>query len=381
MKKIITIIGARPQIIKASAISRAIKNKFSKQLTEIIVHTGQHYDENMSGVFFDELGIPKPNYNLSVGSRSHGKQTALMIDKIEEILLQEKPNALVLYGDTNSTLAGAIAASKINIPIVHVEAGLRSFNKTMPEEINRIMCDHVSTLLFSPTAAGINNLKLEGFNQASKPPYTLDNPKIEHTGDIMFDNSLHFSKLSDKQSTILDQFDLTANDFILCTVHRNHNTDTPERLNAIFKALNKLSKTLKMAVVLPLHPRTKKLLSSNLAEETLAELELNNFIKIIEPVSFLDMLALEKNSKLIITDSGGVQKEAYFFHVPCVILRPETEWVELVENGNAIIADANEDKIIRAVLELIDKSPKLIYPTLFGSGKAAEHICREIIDL
>lgn len=381
MKKIITIIGARPQIIKASAISRAIKTKFNDKLTEIIVHTGQHYDENMSGVFFDELGIPKPNYNLSVGSRSHGKQTALMIDKIEEILLQEKPNALVLYGDTNSTLAGAITASKINIPIVHVEAGLRSFNKTMPEEINRIMCDHVSTLLFSPTAAGINNLKLEGFNQATKPPYTLDNPKIEHIGDVMFDNSLHFSKLSDKQSTILDQFDLTANDFILCTVHRNHNTDTPERLNAIFKALNSLSKTLNTSIVLPLHPRTKKLLSLNLAEETLAELEANNFIKIIEPVSFLDMLALEKNSKLIITDSGGVQKEAYFFHVPCVILRPETEWVELVENGNAIIADANKDKIMRAVLELIDKSPKLTYPTLFGNGKAAEHICREIIDL
>ncbi|NOR86130.1 MAG: UDP-N-acetylglucosamine 2-epimerase (non-hydrolyzing), partial [Bacteroidales bacterium] len=220
MKKIVTIIGARPQIIKAAALSRAIKNSFSNQLQEIIVHTGQHYDSNMSEVFFTELSIPKPNYNLNVGSGKHGEQTAKMITGIEEILLNEKPDALILYGDTNSTLAGAIAASKIHIPIVHIEAGLRSFNKSMPEEINRIMCDHASTLLFSPTPTGYRNLVNEGFQDYKNGPYSTDRPKIYHCGDVMYDNSLYFSQLAKTQSTVLTENNLEVGNFILGTIHR-----------------------------------------------------------------------------------------------------------------------------------------------------------------
>ncbi|MGZ3900928.1 MAG: UDP-N-acetyl glucosamine 2-epimerase, partial [Bacteroidia bacterium] len=218
MIKIVTIIGARPQIIKAAALSRAIKNKFSDKIKEIIVHTGQHYDANMSQVFFDELNIPQPDYNLNVGSGSHGKQTAAMIIGIEEILLKENPNAIVLYGDTNSTLAGGIAASKIHVPVIHIEAGLRSHSKAMPEEVNRIMCDHVSTLLFSPTKTGFDNLVREGFNAGAKAPYSADNPKIYHCGDVMYDNSLHFSNVAESKTDILAKLKLQKNKFILATI-------------------------------------------------------------------------------------------------------------------------------------------------------------------
>ena len=257
--KILTIIGARPQIIKSAALSRAIRSKFSDKLQEVIVHTGQHYDDNMSDVFFTELEISKPNYNLNVGSGSHGKQTAMMIGGIEEIILIEKPNCVVVYGDTNSTLAGALAASKIHIPVVHIEAGLRSYNKSMPEEINRIMCDHVSTLLFTPTKAGFNNLIKEGFNGNSEPPYSIDNPKVFHCGDIMFDNSLYFSSVANKTTTILTENDLEADKYILATIHRNNNTDDAVRLNSLFNAINKIAKENKIKVVIPLHPRTAKL--------------------------------------------------------------------------------------------------------------------------
>ena len=250
MIKIVTIIGARPQIIKAAALSRAIKNKFSNDITEIIVHTGQHYDENMSQVFFDELGIPAPNYNLNVGSGSHGKQTATMIAGIEEILVNEKPNAIVLYGDTNSTLAGAIAASKIHVPVIHIEAGLRSFNKAMPEEVNRIMCDHVSTLLFSPTKTGFQNLLNEGFKANNEKPYNANNQKIYHSGDVMYDNSLHFSEVAEQKTTVIAKHSLQKNNFILATIHRNNNTDEPIRLNALFTALYKISEENKFRDVL-----------------------------------------------------------------------------------------------------------------------------------
>lgn len=378
MLKILTIIGARPQIIKAAALSRAIKNKFADKIQEVIVHTGQHYDENMSQVFFDELAIPSPNYNLNVGSGSHGKQTASMIDKIEEILLKEKPNCMVLYGDTNSTLAGAIAASKIHIPVVHIEAGLRSFNKAMPEEINRIMCDHVSTLLFSPTKAGLDNLKKEGFKENNTAPFSVDNPKIYHCGDVMYDNSLHFSKVAEEKTSVLADNALEKNNFILATIHRNNNTDEPKRLNALFSAINKIATENKRTVVLPLHPRTAKLLQQNLSQDLYKTVSENKFIKIIEPVSFLEMIALEKNATLIITDSGGVQKEAFFFKKPCIILRSETEWVELVECGAATIADADESKIIDAYSYYTNQK-KLEFPLLFGNGNAAEFICEEIL--
>ena len=378
MIKIITIIGARPQIIKAAALSRAIRNHFQESITEIIIHTGQHYDANMSTVFFEELNIPQPNYNLNVGSGNHGKQTAKMIEGIEEILVIEKPNAIVLYGDTNSTLAGAIAASKIHIDVIHIEAGLRSFNKKMPEEINRIMCDHVSTLLFSPTQSGYQNLIKEGFKTETSAPYHLDNPKIYHSGDVMYDNSLHFMEIANKNETILNSNQLEKNNFILATIHRNNNTDEPDRLNAIFSALNKITEQHHIDIVLPLHPRTNHLLKNNLNDSLNEKTLSNKRIKIIEPVSFIEMIVLESNCKLVVTDSGGLQKEAFYFKKPCVILRKETEWVEIVECGAAILVDANETAVLNAY-HLLNSNNNLIYPPLFGNGKAAEFICEEIV--
>ena len=378
MIKIVTIIGARPQIIKAAALSRAIKNNFSSNLTEIIVHTGQHYDVNMSEVFFEELNIPKPDYNLNVGSGSHSKQTAAMLTGIEEILIKENPQAIVLYGDTNSTLAGAIVASKIHIPVVHIEAGLRSHSKAMPEEINRILCDHVSTLLFSPTETGFNNLLKEGFNKESVAPFNADNPKIYHCGDVMYDNSLHFSSIAESKTDIIQKLNLEKEKFILATIHRNNNTDEPERLNSLFKVLNDISLQYNFEIVLPLHPRTAKLLETNLSKENFNNIKSNPGFKITEPVSFLEMIALEKNCKLVMTDSGGVQKEAFYFEKPCIILRPETEWVELVECGTAIVTDANEEKIKKA-FEKLSKETNLKFTKLYGNGKAAEFICGEII--
>jgi UDP-GlcNAc3NAcA epimerase len=375
MLKIVTIIGARPQIIKAAALSRAISTGFRNQIREVIVHTGQHYDENMSQVFFDELGIPQPDYNLNVGSGSHGKQTALMIEGIEKILDSEKPACIVLYGDTNSTLAGAVAASKMHVPVVHIEAGLRSFNKSMPEEINRIMCDHVSTLLFTPTAAGFTNLLREGFHQDNERPYTADNPGIYHCGDVMYDNSLHFSSLADKKD-ILERYGLEKSSFILATIHRNGNTDDAARMNSIFRALHKIAKN--EAVILPLHPRTQKLLEKQLEPALHKEITASSNILLIPPVSFLEMIALEKNAKMIITDSGGVQKEAFFFQKSCIILRPQTEWTELVEMGAAAIADASEEMILSAY-EKYSRNNAVAFGPVYGDGKAAEFICGEIV--
>ncbi len=375
--KIITIIGARPQIIKSAAISRAIRNHFSTEIKEIIVHTGQHYDENMSEVFFDELSIPRPDYNLNVGSGSHGVQTARMLEGIENIILTEKPDALVVYGDTNSTVAGGLAASKLHLPLVHIEAGLRSFNKKMPEEINRIMCDHVSTLLFSPTAKGIENLANEGFDLNAKPPFSIDHPKVYHCGDIMYDNSIYFSQVSDQNSKILAELGIEG-DFILSTIHRNNNTDEPDRLQAIFSALMEIAEKNKIPVVLPLHPRTKKMMELNLTPELSSQLTSSQYIRIIPPVSFLDVIALEKNASFIVTDSGGVQKEAFFFEKPCIILRSETEWVEIVENGNAILCDADKNRILNAYQKLANNN-NLTYPQLFGDGESAVFICQEIV--
>jgi UDP-GlcNAc3NAcA epimerase len=374
--KIITIIGARPQIIKAAAISRAIRIRFAQQIQEIIVHTGQHYDENMSEVFFDELQIPRPDYNLNVGSGNHGQQTAKMLEGIEEIILKEKPNAVLVYGDTNSTVAGGLAASKLLVPLVHIEAGLRSFNKSMPEEINRIACDHMSTLLFSPTHQGVENLKKEGFNINAVSPYSIDNPKVYHCGDIMFDNSLYFSELADKK-TIIQDLNLTPG-FVLATIHRNANTDDASRLSSIFEALSEIAVSNNIQVVLPLHPRTKKMMEVNLSLNLRTGIENNPLIKIIPPVSFLDVIALEKNAGMVVTDSGGVQKEAFFFKKPCLILRPETEWIEIVQNGNAMLCDADKNKILDSFISLSGKKD-FTYPELFGDGKAAEFICSEII--
>lgn len=375
--KIVTIIGARPQIIKAAALSRAIKEHYNDSIQEVIVHTGQHYDENMSQVFFDELGIPKPDYNLHVGSASHGVQTAQMIGGIEKILVEERPDCIVLYGDTNSTLAGAVAASKIHIPVVHIEAGLRSFNKSMPEEINRIVCDHCSTLLFSPTLAGFNNLVKEGFKVDNEGPFTIDNPKVVHCGDIMYDNSLHFSSIADQKVDLLQRLGLEGTPYVLATLHRDSNTDHPERLNAILDALADLSKEI--AIVLPMHPRTKKMVHQLVKQDKLDRLLHNENIKITEPVSFLEMIQLEKHAQLVITDSGGVQKESYFFKKPCVILRPETEWVEIVKTGAALLADADHDNILAASRRYLQQPP-VDFPELFGDGHAASFMLKTMLE-
>ena len=377
-KKIITIVGARPQIIKASAISRAIGLCFKEEIEEIIVHTGQHYDQNMSQIFFEELGIPKPRYNINVGSGRHGQQTAKMIDGIEEILIKEKPDSVILYGDTNSTIAGALAAAKIHIPVVHIEAGLRSFNKKMPEEINRIACDHMSSLLFSPTKQGIKNLQKEGFILKQKGKATMDEPNMYHCGDIMLDNSMHFGERENGVNTLLASLKLEVNKYILCTIHRDSNTDIETNLIGILEALLSCEEKTQMKIVLPLHPRTKAKIEQLKDKDFVERFIKNPNIIILPPAGFNDIIVLEKNTKLIITDSGGLQKEAYFFKKPCVILREQTEWVEIVENGNAILTGADNSKIKKAVSTLLAKQ-NFTYPALFGDGQAGKFICSKIL--
>ena len=379
MIKIVTVVGARPQIIKAAALSRAIRNSFSNEIDEVIIHTGQHYDANMSQVFFEELGIPSPHINLNIGSASHGRQTALIIEGIEKVLLAEQPDFLVLYGDTNSTLAGAIAGIKLHIPVVHIEAGLRSYNKSMPEEINRIMCDHASTLLFVPTITGIRNLEKEGFKCGTLPPYTADHPGVFHCGDIMFDNLVYFAGIAGQKTGIMQSLELRENEFVLCTIHRDNNTDSPERLQQIISAMCYIAENMHLEVVIPMHPRTSKIIESKLPKELFKRLSASKSIHLIPPVSYLEMILLEKNSFLVLTDSGGVQKEAYFFKKPLVVARPETEWVEIIENGAGIIADANEAKIIESVQYFMEHD-SLEFPEIFGNGTAAEFILRTMLD-
>lgn len=393
--KLLSIIGARPQIIKSAAISRAIRNHYSNCFEEIILHTGQHYDQNMSDVFFIEMEIPQPNYNLSVGSGSHGTQTAKMIQGIEEVILATQPDAVIVYGDTNSTMAGSIAASKLKVPVVHIEAGLRSFNKSMPEEINRIVSDHTSTMLFSPTRTGIKNLEKEGLFcsdggdniEMEGDEFSMDNPGVFHTGDVMFDNTLFFAEIAAKKNPLskfnVEQINKTAsaqnsnyilkeNEYILATIHRDSNTENAYRLKSIFHALIDLSEKYQKIIIMPLHPRTAKVLEERLGE-AMYKLVLNsNFIKIIPGVSFFEMITLEKNAELIITDSGGVQKEAYFLSKPSLILRPQTEWVEIVEKGAALLVDDDYDDIIKGYEKMRFK--KIDFPPIFGDGKAAENI-------
>ena len=376
--KIVTIVGARPQIIKAAALSRVISYDFP-EIQEVIVHTGQHYDKNMSDVFFTELEIPKPQINLKVGSSSHGAQTALMIEKIEEVVQEYLPDVVVVYGDTNSTLATAIAASKLHIPIVHIESGLRSFNKKMPEEVNRILCDHVSTLLFSPTKSGFNNLLNEGFSKEYSNKASADHPNIYHCGDVMYDNSLYFSKLSDENSDILEKLKLRNEKFILATVHRNDNTDSKIKLTDLFFTFLEITEIHLLKIILPLHPRTSKMMEQLLDSKLLKKIQESNLLTIINPAGFLDMIALEKNAELIITDSGGVQKEAYFFKKPCIILRPQTEWVEIVETKSAVISDTNS-KIILEATERFLSNPDLEFPEVFGNGNAASFIAQEMLN-
>ena len=377
MIKILTIIGARPQIIKAAAISRTVREKFADEVTEKILHTGQHYDENMSAVFFDELGIPQPDYNLGVGSGKHGEQTAKMIAGIEDVLIKENFDGILLYGDTNSTLAGAVAASKLHVPIFHVEAGLRSHNMAMPEEVNRIVCDQLSSILFPPTETGMKNLIEEGFLKTKAKFKNGKDRRVVNSGDVMYDNSLYYSQMAEEKCDIIKRLGLTKGGYVLSTIHRDNNTDNKERLTSIFRSLLDIAEKEKVEIVLPLHPRTAKLLSVNSEKDVCDRVLASKLIRLLPPASFFEIIELERNARLIMTDSGGVQKEAFFFERPCVILRPETEWLEIVEHGAGIIADADYDKIFSAYRLLTTR--KVTFPKLFGDGHAAEKILKTII--
>lgn len=359
MKKILTIIGARPQIIKAAAISRAIRHSFSSQLEEYILHTGQHYDDAMSSIFFTELEVPLPHINLGVGSGSHGWQTARMLEGIEHELTQEHYEGVLVYGDTNSTLAGALAASKLHIPVFHVEAGLRSFNMAMPEEQNRVVTDHLSTRLYAPTQTAVVNLTHEGLSN-----------QTFLSGDIMLDNTLYYLPRA-AQNDILQRNGLTQGNYILTTLHRDFNTDNPTRLRLLLQAFHDIIQANGLPIVLPLHPRT----ANKLKEQGLS---IPDGILRLPPVSYLEMLSLERGARLVMTDSGGVQKESYFLERPCIILRPETEWQEIVDDGAAILADADPERILKAYHTLIDR-PVVRHP-LFGDGQAAQHIINDILN-
>jgi len=361
MKKIVTIVGARPQFIKAAVISRLIRDEYSDRFNEILVHTGQHYDQNMSDIFFEEMDIPKPDINLETGSGLHGQMTGRMLEKIEEVLVDKKPDLVLVYGDTNSTLAGALAAAKLHIPVAHVEAGLRSFNMKMPEEINRILTDRVSSWLFCPTDTAVTNLKNEGISgkQNNSEPVTSDNPVVINIGDIMLDASLYYRE---KLESVKPGVEIPEKDFILCTLHRAENTDDPERLRSILGALNEISKDIQ--VILPLHPRTKNKIAQLSAGHSSLFIN-NSSFEIIDPVGFFDMLRLENACSMILTDSGGVQKEAYFFKKPCVTMRDQTEWVETVEAGWNVIVGADKDRIIGAVRSY--RVPQE-WPVLYGNG-------------
>jgi len=356
--KIVTIIGARPQFIKAAVLSRTIsehnKNNSINTVQEIIVHTGQHYDANMSDIFFNEMKIPHPDYNLEVKGATHGAMTGQMLEKIETVLQKENPDYVLVYGDTNSTLAGALAAKKLHIKLAHVEAGLRSFNMQMPEEINRILTDRISDILFCPTLQAVQNLNKEGFQNF--------NVRVEQSGDVMYDAALYYKQFSRKP----DSFHVSNNGYVLGTIHRAENTDDPQRLGAIVSALNRISKKIK--IILPVHPRTRKILQR---ENIKPEFDL------VDPVGYLEMVYLLENCTAVMTDSGGLQKEAYFFQKPCITLRDETEWVELLENGVNFLAGADTEKII-SLFEFVTNQ-KIQYPeALYGDGAAGSFILEKL---
>lgn len=373
MKKIVTIIGARPQFIKASVVSRKLRES---GLKEVIIHTGQHYDFNMSDVFFSELGIPAPDYHLGAGSGRHGEMTGKMLIAIEDVLLKEKPDVALVYGDTNTTIAGALAAVKLHIPVAHVEAGLRSFNRSMPEEINRVVTDHVSSLLFCPTITAVDNLRKEGFcnignngeliHESDTIPLLSNNcAQVYNVGDVMFDVALSVKeKIGRKQDDILKKHGLNPEDFILVTIHRADNTDNETRLRNIWDALCALASDNKK-LFFPVHPRTKKYL---LQYKLLENIPKNLIIS--EPVSYTEMIVLESNARIVITDSGGVQKESYFFKKPAIIPREETEWVELVEAGWNVLTGADTARIVNSISSVFN-GIHCAWQPFYGEGNAS----------
>lgn len=353
--KIFTVVGARPQFVKAAVVSRALAANAA--VSEKIIHTGQHYDTNMSDVFFDEMEIPPPAFNLGINGKSHGAMTGQMLEGLENLFISHKPDLVLVYGDTNSTLAGALAASKLHIPVAHVEAGLRSFNMRMPEEVNRILTDRLSEFLFCPTQTALDNLYKEG--------YPFSNMNVLLSGDVMQDAAMYYAEKSAANSTILK--DLKLEQFVLCTLHRAENTDDPARLSSIMNALSEINNEI--PVVLPLHPRTRKIV---------AEEGLKLPMIIIDPVGYYDMLELLKSASMVMTDSGGLQKEAFFFKKHCVTLRNETEWVELVKGGFNMLAGADNTQIVAAFHEMINKESDFSV-NLYGGGHSAEIIVKELI--
>ena len=354
MKKILTIVGARPQFIKSGVVSRAIKK--SKKMYEVLLHTGQHYDDNMSALFFKQMELLTPKYNLGVNNSSHAVMTGQMLIGIEDIALIERPDAVIVYGDTNSTLSGALVASKLGIPIAHVEAGLRSWNMNMPEEINRVLVDRISTWLFAPTEEAVKNLKNEGY---------LDR-KIKKVGDVMLDAAMHYGNIADAQKDLFGELLLNKDGYILATIHRAENTDSKEKLQVIAEALLKISREIR--VVFPLHPRVRLYLK----EYGFLE-ELERSITVIDPVGYFEMISLEKNASIIVTDSGGVQKEAYFYGIPCVTIREETEWNELISLGwNALAPPLSSEYLVNTIRSRIGTIGEICEP--YGSGDAATKI-------
>ncbi|PKN64810.1 MAG: UDP-N-acetylglucosamine 2-epimerase (non-hydrolyzing) [Deltaproteobacteria bacterium HGW-Deltaproteobacteria-15] len=365
--KLVTIVGARPQFVKAAAVSRAIvarnESLGASAIQEFLLHTGQHYDEVMSGVFFRDLELPEPNEHLGVGSGPQGWQTGRMLTGIEETLLRERPDWVLIYGDTNSTLAGALAAVKLHIPLAHVEAGLRSFNRRMAEEHNRVVSDHLSTLLLCPTRTAVENLRREGIDGAGSA-------SVENVGDVMYDSILHYTGVAEKRSDVLDRLKLNPGNYGLVTIHRAENTDDPVRLKNIFRGLEQIARE-GLPIVLPLHPRTRKMIGENSAFAGSRPP-----FTLTDPVPYLDMLLLEKSAKVILTDSGGVQKEAYWLGVPCVTMRDDTEWVETVEAGWNLLVGADPDKIVAAAHSARPGKPRGNY---YGNGHAAEQVLQSIL--
>lgn len=354
--KIVTILGARPQFVKAATVSRRILER--NDIREVIIHTGQHFDNNMSDIFFKEMAIPEPKYNLEINSLSHGAMTGKMLEAIEPVLFDEKPDCILVYGDTNSTIAGALAAKKLNLKVVHVEAGLRSFNNKMPEEINRILTDRISDLLFCPTNTAVQNLYDEGFKKF--------NCKIIKCGDVMYDAALYYAKISSEKSSIIKKMNLS--DFVLCTIHRPENTDNIHNLRSIINAINTINKQIQ--VVLPIHPRTTKILKQH---------KLNIDCKLIKPVGYFDMIELLKHCRIVMTDSGGLQKEAFFFKKHCITMREQTEWVELVDNGFSVVVGSDENKIIKTFNLMMNKKSDFNI-NLYGTGKASSIIVEKLLD-
>jgi len=376
MKKILTIVGARPQFIKAAALSRVIAAYYSDDIQEFILHTGQHYDANMSEVFFEELNIPKPDFQLPSMEEWNDQVRRQMIDQVREVIQKIKPDVVIVYGDTHSTLIGAEAAAIEKIPLAHIEAGLRSFNLNMPEEYNRVKTDQIAQFLYVPTKTGIENLKKEGIISTTKGSDESKTRFVVHTGDIMYDNALYYGEVAHSYESILSDLQLKKEEYLLATIHRNFNTDSIKRLKSIFKGLIEIAREIK--VVLPLHPRTAKAIANGFDDDLFDQIEDNHNLIIIEPLSFLEITCLEKNAKMIVTDSGGVQKEAYFYNKPSIILRSETEWVEILREKAAVLTDADPKKMINGFHQFKDwKHPH--FPSIFGDGNAAFEIIDHLL--